>query len=92
MKLPHDHGDHISGYQIVTGPPDDGSHPAKGQETNVGGHKGTVIYDDPYGIKAASREGMHGSLPGNPARPREPSRDDIVIRTNIPNNRPDHRR
>ena len=92
MEKPHDHSDHISGYQTVTGPPDDGSNPVKGQETTVGGHTGTVIDDDPHDIKAFAREGMHKNPTGNPGRPRTPSRDDIVIRTGIPNKRPRDRR
>ena len=91
MKHPHDHSDHISGCQTVTGPPDDGSNPTRGQETTVGGHKGKVTYDDPYGVKAALREGMHMSPPPNPASSREPSAEDIVIQTNIPNKHPNRR-
>ena len=88
MKKTHDHGDHISGRQIVTGPPDDGSNPARGQETTVGGHMGTVINDYPYGVKAASHQGAHLNSAPNPAGPRAPSPDDVVIQTNIPNERP----
>lgn len=88
MKNTHDHGDHVSGRQIVTGPPDDGSNPAEGEETTVGGHQGIVINDDPYGVKGASREGTHLNPAPNPASPRAPSRDDVVIQTNIPNQPP----
>lgn len=85
MQTTHDHGDHISGRQIVTGIPDDHSNPARGQETTVGGHEGIVINDDPYGVKAAAQAGAHLNPPPNPANPRAPSPDDVVIQTNIPN-------
>ena len=92
MKPSHDHSDHVSGCQTVTGAPDDGCHPVRGQESIVGGHYGIVINDDPYGIKASSREGMHKNPAPNPGSSREPSRDDVVIQTNIPNKRTINRR
>ncbi len=92
MKHPHDHSNYIGGFQIVTGPPDDGADPTRGQETTVGGHHGRVIDNDPYGVKKALREGMHINPPGNPSRPRTPSPNDVVIQTNILNRRPNLRR
>ena len=81
MKHPHDHRDYTGGYQIVIGPPDDGTNPVQGHEGTVGGHRGIVINDDPYGAKTYPGVNTPHNLGGN----RIPSRDDIVIRTNVPN-------
>ena len=89
MKNPHKHSDFITGCQTVTGPPDEEVTCFIGQDATVGGHTGTVIEDDPYGAKTAKAQGIAPQIPADPGSPEyEPSENDIVIQTKIPNKRP----